>query len=212
MALPFSFGSGSLPADANFMNQLQADLASLQASVTPLNTLTASSSATLDDTTSITSKYNTYSIQLTDVLPALVAGGSGNAGFFMRFGTGAGPTFIATNYLSNLIGGYTGAGTFIQEDSTTGIQIGSTGSEFFGVGNTANAGLSGNIYLFGANSANWKKVTGIANWYNPVGPYSATANIGGMYVGSTNVITGLRFLFASGNITSGSIKIFGVNS
>jgi hypothetical protein len=210
MALPFSFGSGSLPADANFMNKLQADLASLQASLTPLNTLTASNSATLDDTTSITSAYNTYSVQFTDVLPVLAS--FTNAGFFMRFGTGAGPTFIATNYLSSIVGGYTGGGAFKQEDATTGIEIGSTGAIFFGVANTANAGLSGNIYLFGANSANWKKVTGTANWYNQVTPSSVVATIGGMYVGDTNVITGLRFLFASGNIASGSIKIFGVNS
>src|SRR5262249_27332127 len=72
-----------------------------------LNTLTASASATLDDTTSIVASYNQYMIELNHVIPATDA-----SGLWMRVQSGG--TFKTSLYATTM-GGHDGFNTFTYE-------------------------------------------------------------------------------------------------
>jgi hypothetical protein len=178
-----------------------------------LATLTASSSATLSDTTHITSTYNVYAFVLENILPATNA-----VGLDMQVSENAGASWITTNYRSYVLGGDSSAtGTFAAATLAGGSDTITSGYTIIGQGfapvasNTANLGVSGVVYFSNPNSTTDKIV-----WGNTAVPQSGTvigcATIAGMYTGDQNVINGVRFLFGAGNIASGKIRVYGVSA
>src|SRR6185369_5115230 len=115
---------------------------------------TASSSATLDFTTFISSTYDEYIFEMLDLVPATT-----NVAFVLRVGTGGGPTYdTAGNYgwaafrWSNSGSAVAGAG--IGGDSS--VHIDGNG----GVINTSTVGLGGHIRLFSPQGAKTKLFIG----------------------------------------------------
>jgi len=163
---------------------------------------TASSSATLDFTTFISSTYDTYKIEIVSILPA-----TNSVGFFMRMGTGGGPTYdtganygwVALTYraaATSVTGADTGA-TAIQLGFNTTISNGSTG------------GVNGSLTLYDPQSASaHKQVTGTISIREATPLWIANQDMG-IYQ-STTAVTAVRFYFSSGNIASGTIRIYGV--
>lgn len=175
-----------------------------------LTTLTASGSVSLDDTVDITSTYDLYMIELIDLLPAT----NGDL-LVLQFQISA--SFQSTNYATLLTGGFTPGtgGTGSANDgfaSTNGVWLGPNGGTNFNAIDNTKSGLSGLIWLHSPNSAVHKKVTGSVTWESAGGNNMNTGTVGGTYTGGTGIVTGLRFKFTAGNITSGKVKIWGVKT
>jgi hypothetical protein len=170
-----------------------------------LNTLTASNSAVLTDTTSITSTYDSYEIEFVNVVPITTA-----VTFFMQVQIGG--SFITTGY-NPLIVGATGAGsaagtnTFAADVSSTGFLLSGTGTNLGALNNTAGYGVSGIVRLHSPAGSQRKYITGQSSWTTP----SGAINIGtlGGYLANTSPITGIQFLFGTGNISTGLVRIYG---
>lgn len=157
-----------------------------------LNCLTASNSATLSDTTSFTGAYSFYEIVLQNIIPATNNG-------TLNLQVHSGGSFQAATYVSSII---LNSSTYSQSQAT-----GSIGLSNAGVLNSS-PGLSGVIRLTGFNVASTPK------WFTGQTSYLGSSTLAYL-VGvtgiwnSTSAIDGIQILFASGNITSGVIKIYG---
>lgn len=159
-----------------------------------LNTLTASNSATLSDTTHFTSTYNEYELVLENILPATSLS-------LCEIQVQSGGTFQTTGYLSN--DARFSGGTVATTAETTFVPCGPNS----GVLNTE-PGISGRITLYNPSGTTFPKhFTGNVS-ASFTGPTNIGANIAGFW-NANGAVTGVQFLFSSGNITSGTIKIYG---
>jgi hypothetical protein len=154
---------------------------------TLINTLTASASTSLVDTTSIRTAYNDYMIVFDNLIPATNA-------VHLEMQVQSGGTFQTTGYLNS-------AGAV-----TTYIDITQTAT----LGNIAGGGLSGRLTIHNVNGTTTvKQVTGTVT-YETNTSTAAAATTAGWWNGGNGAVTGLQFLMSSGNITSGTIKIYGL--
>ena len=173
-----------------------------------LTTVTASSSATLDFTSSIDSTYNIYKFRFVDLHP-------GTDGSIFRFqanaagGSGFNETITSTDFES-----------FHNEgDDTTGLSYQSNqdqaqGTSFQTLTNSCGADadqcISGELFLFDPSSTTFVKHficrTQSANDAN----YSFDVFVSG-YFNTTTAIDEVQFKMSSGNIDSGTIEMYGIN-
>lgn len=178
-----------------------------------LNTLTASNSATLDDTTDITAAYDEYMFVLRNIVPA-----TNNAGLLMRISEDAGATYKATTYDTMiwgcLISGSSGTGNAGGgETEGTGYLLSGKNVVLDGVSNNASYGVSGSFLLHNPNSATSRKmISGSTSWLSGGVARREIGIIGGHYDGSNNAINAVRFIMSAGNITSGTIKVYGIKT
>jgi hypothetical protein len=165
----------------------------------------ASGSATLDITTGLDNTYDRYELELVDLKPA-----TNDVQAALRIGTGAGPTWQtgASAYASSILG--------IGSGSTA--LLGNTAGGFIPL-SQAPGGGNGVISLAG-----YPGLRGLIRFYNPESTDRWNCNLsvehftgsgalvsltgGGLY-GAASAITGLRFYFSTGNISSGSIRLLG---
>ena len=172
-----------------------------------LTTVTASSSATLDFTSSIDSTYNIYKFRFVDLHP-------GTDGSIFRFqanaagGSGFNETITSTDFES-----------FHNEgDDTTGLSYQSNqdqaqGTSFQTLTNSCGADadqcISGELFLFDPSSTTFVKHflcrTQSANDAN----YSFDVFVSG-YFNTTTAIDEVQFKMSSGNIDSGTIEMYGI--
>lgn len=175
-----------------------------------LSSQTASTSATIDFTTNLDDTFDKYMICFDNVKPA-----TDDVYFGLRIGTGGGPTYQAgggTTYgwcarNSSLSGGVDdGSGvspmvvTCIALSRTTGAGYGignDTGEQITGVVEFSNPDAS-DYCLFKSRSSYIRSDTFIQSW-DGAGNY-----------GAASAITGIRFLFSSGNIASGTFRHYGL--
>jgi hypothetical protein len=163
--------------------------------LTLLNTLTASNSASLSDTTSLTSSFSSYEIVYENVIPATNA-----TSFELQLQVSG--TFQTSGYVA-LINIVTTTGTNSASVATSFIPLSNLTASFNGA-----PGVSGKFRIYNPSATAIIQVTGEA--VNAVN--SSTMNLI-QYGGSFNTsaaVTGLKFIMSSGNITSGTIKIYGV--
>lgn len=160
-----------------------------------LETLTASASASLVNAVAWDSTYAAYEIMFDHILPATAT----NTGLIQVHSGGA---YKTSGYLSVVStddsGGTTGAAT----TGTTNIPI--TRSAVVG---NAGVGISGTITVVNPSSVN------VHPFLGRVGFEGASAFYGSTVSGAWNTgaaIDGFKFLFASGNIASGSIRVYGI--
>lgn len=162
----------------------------------------ASSSATVDFANNLSATYDNYLVTIENCLPA-----TNDVGFFVQVGTGGGPTYQATLYVSQ---GMTSVGATLASvaGGTVSIQLVVDASSRR-LANTASRVGQFDIMVYGANTANDKTITSISNHW--VATTLATANslCSGRWQSST-VITSLRFSMASGNISTGTFKLYGM--
>jgi hypothetical protein len=170
-----------------------------------ISTQTASASASLQFTNLPTS-YNTLFLDCKGVISA-----TNSAYLTLQYGEGAGPTWETANY------SYT-------ENYTT--------SNGVGPGNSASASTSSIPITISANNTNsadtfetkawiynnsssslYKVVSYLgAGWVDSGGsPVIGGYSGGGSYSGDTNAITAFRLQMNSGNITSGTCSLYGMN-
>lgn len=159
-----------------------------------LNTLTAATSATLGDTTSLTSTFRDYEIVFDNIVAATNT-------VTLELQVHSGGIFQTTSYINSCFG--TNGTTTILNTAATTTFIPLTVTTMSNTGS-----LSGTIKIYGpVNGASFGKlITGATLSSN-----AAVLNsvIGG-YWNSVNAIDGFQILFSSGNITSGTVKIYGL--
>jgi hypothetical protein len=165
-----------------------------------LSTQTASSSATIDFTSFISATYKNYFVVFDNVLPATT-----NTALWLRTSTNN-STFDsgASDYQYIGTGLSTAAGA--QNPVSTGAAQVATSLEQVG---NAGAGISGTMYLYNLdNTARNKIFTYDVGYQASGGDY---VRVSGMGVrASTGDIDAIRFLMSSGNIASGTFKLFGI--
>jgi len=161
---------------------------------------TASSSATLDFTSFISSTYDEYVFEIINIIPA-TAGAVG----WWRCGTGAGPSWDTSSIYSYIHYGWR-AGAAGQGGAATQAQLLLPNAA---ISTNANWGINGSLRLFSPQStAVYKRFRGQFHYLNNSSQEEAQESAG--TYGSTTAITGVRFLFSTGNVASGIIRVYGV--
>ena len=198
----------SMDLTANYAFTGTNSVAGLEYAEKKLTTVTASSSATLDFTSSIDSTYNIYKFRFVDLHP-------GTDGSIFRFqanaagGSGFNETITSTDFES-----------FHNEgDDTTGLSYQSNqdqaqGTSFQTLTNSCGADadqcISGELFLFDPSSTTFVKHficrTQSANDAN----YSFDVFVAG-YFNTTTAIDEVQFKMSSGTIDSGTIEMYGIN-
>lgn len=161
---------------------------------------TASSSASLDFTTFISGTYDEYQIECVNVLAA-----TNGANLVIRMGTGAGPSWDSSGVYQWSLAQWsqTGSGGSAGGNADTSIRIGNS------LSNTATSTWNGSYkFLNPASTASHKFVTG--HYVNVDSSPNFNAGVGGGKYGSTTAVTGVQFLMSSGNIASGTIRVYGL--
>lgn len=167
-----------------------------------LNTLTASSSATLVDTTSFTSTYDEYVIELIQLLPQ-----TGNTNLLMRVSTNGGSSYDSGgNY--NYSGFRASNGGSAAAGSTTATAFGI--DALGGVASTSSVGgVSGTLHWFNPlGGALYPRLTGHVGYVDNANA-PITTQMSGLH-SSVTACNAVQFLYSSGNIVSGIIRIYGV--
>jgi hypothetical protein len=166
---------------------------------------TASSSANISFTSGIDSTYPIYKFEFINAHP------STQAHFQVNFRDG-GASYDATKTTtvfnvhhneadSNTDLSYSGSFDLAQSTSFQSL------AESTGAGN--DECCSGELFLFNPSSTTFVKhfISQVNNYY--AGTYSMSWHIAG-YCNTTTAIDGVQFKFASGNIDSGTIKMYGI--
>jgi hypothetical protein len=203
-----TFRPYTLPAaDGSASQVLQTDGAGALSFATPstgamtlITTTVASSSATVDFT-GLTSAYKNYVVIVNNCVPA-----TNNAGLGFRTSTNNGSSYDsgASDYFSS--GTNFGNSTWNYMSLTDDkAYINASGQS-----NTANqGGQSFTMTIVNPSASNrimWY-FTGIENGTSEVGAYTR----GGYRVATTGAVNAIRFIFGSGNIASGTFKLYGIS-
>jgi hypothetical protein len=169
-----------------------------------LASATASASATLDFTSNIDATYDNYLFILSDIVSA-----SDTVRLYGRTTTNGGSTWDAGTsyeYVSSRIYAAGVSGTFYSDVSTGAAQLFMSSGV---VGSAAGETVGGIVHLMTPASANYCKIM----WDMSVtGNTSGDLNLykgGGRHKTAQNV-DGFRFLMSSGNIASGTIRLYGI--
>jgi hypothetical protein len=159
-----------------------------------LNTLTASNSAILSDTTSITGSFSEYEVVFENILPA-----ANNVS--LGFQVHSGGTFQGASYFSTNVN----AGSSVTATNNTTFILLSSPSLLQNTG----AGFSGSLTIYTpSNTAAPKTIRGKGGHYN--GSLMNTQDFAGFWNGGNGAVDGFEAFMSSGNITSGVMKVYGI--
>ncbi len=162
-----------------------------------IQTQTASSSTALNFTTGITSTYNTYLIVFSNVVPATSTD-------FLKFlvSTNGGSSYLATGYLS-------GENVY-SFNSATGTNANGTTSVFMSgsLSTTAGFGTSGIIWCYDLTNGSQPMFSGQSAYRSSTGGTLTLANL--VATNTSTTINALQFVMSTGNISTGTISIYGI--
>lgn len=160
---------------------------------------TASSSASLNFTSCISSTYDDYLIRLINIVPA-----TNSVSLYFRVSTDGGSTWEATNYSRWLFGWYSGGTGVAGGTSLTEIRV-NTGNT---LSNSTDFGVSGTVRLTDPARSGYKR------FHFDVDTYSSGALLEGATQGgawhSATAVNAFQFYMSSGNIASGTIRCYGL--
>ncbi len=173
-----------------------------------ISTQTASSSSSLSFTSGIDSTYKEYVFKFINIHPQ-----SDNQELFFNFSTDGGSNYNVTKTTTTFQAYHNEAGS----DSslsyhTAGDLAQSTNYQRLGFSsdNADDASLSGYLHLFEPSSTTFvKHFTATINMCH-ADTYSVNYYLAG-YCNTTSAVNAINFLYGSGNIDSGVIKLYGVS-
>jgi hypothetical protein len=162
---------------------------------------TASSSASLDFTTAISSTYDEYLITIVGIVPAT------NAAIpLIRASTNGGASYDSGSNYDNESFRIGGGGTNYVGGSSTGVQL----SPGVGMSSTASlGGVNGRIFLYSPAASAYKTLEGDTAWYYLDGSTRVRSVVSGSYL-STTAVNAFQVVMDSGNIASGIVRCYGV--
>lgn len=167
-----------------------------------LSTQTASSSATIDFTTGISSTYEEYELHIVNAVPATTSEA------YLRTSTDGGSTFAASagNYdCVNL----TADGTTVATSTTGSTAFRLSGGVNSVLNTAARGGISGVVRFFNPAEATMdKRFTWQCGFMNNSSVHEFVSGSG--VRDATADIDAIRFMFSSGNIASGTFRLYGV--
>ena len=80
-----------------------------------------------------------------------------------------------------------------------------------GSGNVSGEATHGKVQLFDpSGSGRWRAFLANVSYFTNAVDGRDTNQIGGGLIANTNAIDGIQFYFSSGNITSGTFKLYGI--
>ena len=174
--------------------------------LTLLTTATASSSATLDFTSSINSTYNSYVFKFIDIHPQTNA-----EQFTVNFRDG-GSNYDATKTTTHFAASHAEDNSEAQIAYDTGRDLAQqTGAQNISneVGNGNDECCVGTLHLFNPSSTTFvKHFICTTNFYHASD--LVLNNFIAGYCNVTAAIDGVQFAFTNGNIDAGTIKMYGV--
>lgn len=162
-----------------------------------LNVLTASGTANLQDTTSLTSLYGSYTIVFVNLLPA-------NNGVTCQMLLQSGGTFKSSGYSFSYMNGN---GTVFAGNSGTSLPC--SWADANEVGNSSEGfGITGSYTIYTPSNAGiTPQLQGSSTYTSNTGQQRQSFAAGSW--GTPGAITGIQVSFSSGNVASGSIRIYG---
>ena len=177
--------------------------------MTLLSTQTASSSATISFTSGIDSTYNEYVFKFYDIHPATDA-----AEFQFQTDTGTN-----TNYNQTITSTLFQSTHSEDDTSEAGMAYVSANDQAQGTGfqdiylNSGNGNdecIAGTLHLFDPSNTTFAKhfISRIQGYHNANSSFEYFC---AGYINTTTALTRAQFKFSSGNIDSGTIKLYGVS-
>lgn len=161
-----------------------------------LNTLTASSSAALQDTTSLTAAYSNYLLTFQNILPA-----TDNVQLELQVHSGG--AYKATSYVARLA---VFVAAYATATPTTFIPLSGTDMT-----NSA-PGFSGSIIVPNpSQTASPKMWTSSGSYVESGSGTFAVTQTAGYWNGGNGAIDGFQVLMSTGNIASGTVKVYGIS-
>ena len=175
-----------------------------------ISTSTASSSSTIDITSGIDSTYKEYIVKFINIHPA-----TDSVHFLFQGDTGTNTSYNQTITSAAFRAyNYEGAGTPTLQYYASGDLDQDTDFHYMtgnaGVGNDNDQSFNGTMHLFDPSNTTFVKHFLIDTHSHGPSNYTMRFFAGG-YFNTTTAITRLRFKFSSGNIDSGTIKLYGVS-
>lgn len=170
-----------------------------------LDSKTASTSASLDFTTGINSTYDEYELHFADVIPATNAVSLG-----IRVSEDGGSTYKAgaSDYRAGVTSINGAATQATLSGGQNAIYLIATAN---GQRSAATGGLSGVIRFYRPSiTTNEKTFVGQTVCEEATTTDILKSDVGGRYQLTTNAINAVRVIYGSGNITSGSVYLYGV--
>lgn len=165
---------------------------------------TASNSASLDFTTCISSTYDEYAIELVGIIPA------STSDLLLRMSTNGGSSYDSGANYSFAV--------FVWISSTTTVSGANSGATAIGfaqtgavaeVSTSALWGVNGNLRLFlPLSTTAYKQVCGQVAYFDETSVPKGISMIGAYQ--STTAVDAFRFLMSTGNIASGTIRVYGL--
>ena len=170
-----------------------------------LDTQTASSSSSLDFTTGITSTYSAYLFVLDAILNASVG-----ADMWVRISDDGGSSYEAagTDYEYVITKREANGNSFVGHGASQGAaQMLISASQ-----DTSGGHMGGTVWLFSpASTAAFPVFKSDVIYMNTDSPQMLRQDHSiGVYNGATAAVDGIRFLYSSGNIVSGVIRLYGI--
>jgi len=171
---------------------------------------TASASATIEFTSGIDSTYLIYKFEYINCHPSNTP-----VPFTVNFSTDGGSNYNVTKTSSgfqayhreNGTSPFLGYATSLETTQSTGEQMIAGGS----VVNDSDSGVSGYMFLFDPSSTTYvKQYMTVANSFDSSSPPYTEQQFSSGYCNTTSAVNAVRFKFGSGNIDSGTIKLYGI--
>lgn len=166
-----------------------------------LNTLIAANSASLTDTTSFTSTYARYRIDVLNLLP-----GSSAVGCRFRFNIG-GTVQSTTSYTANTFRIAT-VGTAVQ-GSAIQSYIGISALDTNDIASTG-AGITGQLTIDNPSGSSAPKLAFVQSIYASTGGVISSIVGGGWWNASNSAVGGFEISPTSGSWVSGVVKVYGI--
>lgn len=185
-----SNSNAAISATSGAVVYITALAADISAGLKLLGVYTPSSVATLDITSVISSAYDDYLLVFENIVPS-----TNGTSLIFRVSTNGGSTFATTGYLD-----WGGASS---------INVMEPGVGFLTVSNTAAIGVSGVLWLFNINSTTKHRLAN-GDFTTNDGTANHQGQTSGGYATTGAAINALRVMFLSGNIASGTVKIYGL--
>ena len=183
-----------------------------EGSMTLIKTLTASSSSTLSfvDGASGVVLDNTYPVYLFKFINMHPSGSSVN--FKMNLSVDSGSNYNVTKTTTFFYSSHSQDDSEAQVVYDTGRDLGQGTADAHisnEVGNGNDEGLSGKMYLFSPSSTTFVKHFLSETQAHHSADLSIVHYLAG-YANTTSAVDAVKFLFQSGNIDSGTIKLYGI--
>ena len=173
-----------------------------------ISTQTASSSSTISFTSGIDSTYDEYVFKFYDIHPAT---NSTAFRFNLSVDTGSNYNVTKTTTVIQYYHDEAGSATALQYD--TGMDLAqSTNPQIIAenIGNGSDECASGYLHLFNPSSTTFVKNFLISSASYFASDYSNNYYVAG-YGNTTSAVDAIQFTMSSGNIDSGTIKLYGVS-